>query len=88
MATQKKVQTEDNVDVEVKFKGVVITVPTGDNIPTAAALAFDEGKGLKFLELLIGPDQWRQVLNVAPTVGDLKEFGDTLYAAMDTTSGE
>lgn len=83
----KAVSTEDE-SVEVKYKGVVISVPTGNSIPTAAALAFDEGKGLKFLELLVGPEQWRQVLTVAPTVGDLKEFGDVLYEAMDTTSGE
>lgn len=86
MVQKKTTKSADSVEIE--FRGVHVNVPTGDNIPSDAAVAFDEGKGLKFLQLLVGAEQWRQVVAVAPTVGDLKEFGDKLYEAMDTTSGE
>jgi hypothetical protein len=87
MATTKKVQVGDEF-TEFTYKDLNFKVPTGDKIPSEAAVAFDTGRGLRFVELLLGADQWRKVLKVAPTLGELKEFCDALYGAMDTSAGE
>jgi hypothetical protein len=90
MAVKKAMQAEaeGNGDVPVTFKGLKLTVPTGNRMPTAAVKAYEKGHMVSFLEAMLGPEQWAKVEPKVPALADIKDLADAINDVLGASSGE
>lgn len=72
----KSTNTAPSVETStVEFRGQKFTFPKSRaDWPTRAHQAFQRKNNADGIELLLGPQQWNQLNNVAPTMADFWEF--------------
>lgn len=66
----------------IPFRGREYALPAVDDWPTAAFVAFEEGKVALTIRALF-PEQWDEILAAAPRVRDLMEFTDAIAEALN-----
>lgn len=72
-----------------KFQGTTLEIPTGDNIPADAMIAFERRQFSIFVHDLLGDVQWRKINpSGTMTAGELNELMSAMTEAMGTSPGE
>lgn len=87
----KKVVSEEakNEDVTVEFREQKYTVPKEfRNWPLEAVEAQENGRMVGAVKELLGPEQYATLRKTANTVGDLEEFTEKLFDALDVDKGK
>lgn len=74
--------------VGFEFRGIALTAPMGDAYPLAAIEAYEEGKMVSFVRVMLGSDQMRKLQTELKTLKDLRELAEAMTAAQDTSLGE
>jgi hypothetical protein len=73
-AAAREAEADDGF-VTVEQCGVSLRIPVGGKMPLKAYLAFRDGDETGGIELLLGPEQWEELLAKDPTLDDMNQIG-------------
>lgn len=91
MTTGKRNTLKDealNNDISFEYSGETFTVPPAKEWPLDAIEAQERSQMLSFIRELLGDDQYKTLRKVAKTLGDINDFSEKMYEALDVDQGK
>lgn len=74
-----QIEAERDQTADVQWRGLTFTVPADpDDWTVETTLAFEDGHAANGVRLMIGPDQWKELMATKPRNRDLGDLFDTI----------
>lgn len=94
MVTKKTSPTEAveneavNNGINFTYEGIDFSVPPAKLWPLEAIEAQERSQLLSFLREVLGAEGYTNLRKVAKTLGDINDFSEAMYGAMDLDAGK